>query len=758
MSVTCYLTPISYLLTPVFWYNLTVTPDILAGLNPAQKEAVEALGGPILILAGPGSGKTRVITHRIAYLVKQWQVNPRRIMAVTFTNKAAAEMKERLFSMLGQVVDQLTLGTFHACCARILRIDGPGIGLDKNFVIYDDDDQLRLVKRVIEELSLDPQKVIPRAILSGISAAKSQLVTPEAYAGMTGTYYDELVRRIYQRYQEVLAQNRALDFDDLLMTTVSLFNQKPEVLQRYQTRYLHVLVDEFQDTNIAQYALAKQLSGKHRNICVVGDPDQSIYSWRYADIRNILNFEKDFPEAKVFYLEQNYRSTGTILEAASAIISCNKERKEKGLWTENEPGLPIVVAELYDEKEEASHVVNEIEKLISSKQAAARDCAVMYRTNAQSRVLEETFMRYGMPYKLIGGMRFYERKEVKDIIAYLRLVHNPFDSISLARIINTPGRGIGQQSFNQFVAWAKDQDLAHYPALKRLAEMHQNNDKASLPVASRSAAAFQKFHELVEDLIEKSRKLTLPEMIDELLRLTNYEAYLRADEDGEERWDNIAELRSGARDFEHLPPAEALTAFLEKVSLVQDVDALDEKADAVTLITLHKAKGLEYSVVFIIGMEEKLFPHARSYQDPAQLEEERRLCYVGVTRARKRLYLFFATRRMLMGMNNEGQHSRFLDDIPRRLMADKGVALDSRATTERRAAVLSWKAEPVNLPPKPPPVHVKQGDLVVHKVFGEGVVMSCQAVTNDFEATVQFKGVGLKKLLLSLAPLKKMEP
>ncbi len=736
-----------------------MTSDILAGLNPAQKEAVEALGGPILILAGPGSGKTRVITHRIAYLVKKWQINPRRIIAVTFTNKAASEMKERLAGMLGQMVDQLTLGTFHSCCARILRVDGPAIGLDKSFVIYDDDDQLRLVKRAIEELSLDTQKVTPRAVLTGISAAKSQLLTPEAFAGAGRSYYDEVVQRIYQRYQSMLAQSHALDFDDLLMTTVRLFNEKPDILERYQNRYLHVLVDEFQDTNIAQYALARQLSGKHKNICVVGDPDQSIYSWRYADIRNILNFEKDFPQAKVFYLEQNYRSTRTILEAASAIISRNQQRKAKGLWTENEAGPPIVVSELSDEQEEASQVVNEIEKLISSKEFKLGDCAVMYRTNAQSRVLEETFMRYGMPYKLIGGTRFYERKEIKDIIAYLRLLNNPYDTISLARIINTPGRGIGQQSFGQFTGWATDQQLPHYEALKRLAELSQKGEKTALPVATRSAAAFQKFTELLEDLIAKGKESTLVVLLDELLKAIRYREYLLADEDGEERWENVMELCSSARDYEHLPPGEALTAFLEKVALVQDVDELDERSDAVTLITLHKAKGLEYSVVFILGMEEKLFPHSRSYEDPAQLEEERRLCYVGVTRARKKLYLFFASRRMLMGMTNSGEYSRFLKDIPRDLIADKGAALDGRAgPEERREAQYSWRApEPKTQPPKPPPITVKQGDVVIHRVFGEGVVMSCQPVTNDYEATVQFKGAGLKKLLLSLAPLKKME-
>ncbi|MBI4333739.1 MAG: UvrD-helicase domain-containing protein [Chloroflexi bacterium] len=731
-----------------------MTLDLLAGLNAAQQKAVEALEGPILILAGPGSGKTRVITHRIAYLVRVWNVGPRRIMAVTFTNKAAAEMKERLSRMLGKMVEQLTVGTFHACCARFLRIDGPAIGIDRNFVIYDDDDQLRLVKKAIEELGLDPQKVTPRAVISGISAAKSQLLTPEACARQGHSYFDEIVKRVYERYQEMLANSHALDFDDLLMTTVRLFQQKPEILEKYQNRYLHLLVDEFQDTNIAQYVLAKQLSGKHKNICVVGDPDQSIYSWRHADIRNILNFEKDFPQAQVFYLEQNYRSTGTILEAATSIISHNQQRKPKELWTQNEKGSPIVVAEVADEWEEASQVVNEIDKLTRTKEVKLRDCAVMYRTNAQSRVLEETFMRYGTPYKLVGGTRFYERKEIKDIIAYLRLLHNPFDSVSLARIVNVPGRGIGHQSFNQFTAWAGQQGLSHYAALQRLAELNQQGAKSSLPVTSRAVAAFQKFFELLEGLIEVSRKSSVMELLGEVVARTGYKGYLFAEDDGEDRWENIQELQSSARDYEVLPPGEALGAFLEKVALVQDVDELDEKSDAVTLITLHKAKGLEYSVVFIIGLEEKLFPHIRSYEDPAQLEEERRLCYVGVTRAKKRLYLFHANQRILMGMRSSGEPSRFLDDIPAKLIAGDGQGGKPAAgRQEHKAALSSWKSEA----PKTLLISVKAGDSVIHKVFGEGVVISCQPVTNDFEALVNFKGAGLKKLLLSLAPLKKLD-
>lgn len=735
-----------------------MTLDVLAGLNPAQKQAVEAIEGPVLILAGPGSGKTRVITHRIAYLVKVWRVNPRRIMAVTFTNKAADEMKERLYHMVGQMVEQLTLGTFHACCARILRIDGPAIGLDKHFVIYDEDDQLRLSKRAIEDLGLDTQKTSPRAVLSGISAAKSQLITPDAYARLGRSYFDEVVQRVYERYQSLLSQSHALDFDDLLMTTVQLFNQKPDILTKYQSRYMHLLIDEFQDTNVAQYVLARQLAGKHKNICVVGDPDQSIYSWRYADIRNILNFEKDYPEAKVFYLEQNYRSTKTILEAATNIISCNKQRKPKELWTENESGCPIIVTELYDEQEEARQVIREIERLVSSGEGGLKDCAVMYRTNAQSRVLEESFMRYGTRYKLIGGTRFYERKEIKDVIAYLRLLENPFDSVSMARIINVPGRGIGQQSCSQFISWAKGLNLSYYAALKELTDLIKGTDGKgkgiTLPITQRSVNAFQNFFELLEELIEKRNSYGLLQLIDAVLQSTGYKAYILGEEEGEERWENIMELRSGARDYEHMTPEEALRAFLEKVALVQDVDELDERANAVTLITLHKAKGLEYPVVFIVGLDEGLFPHARSFEDPAQMEEERRLCYVGVTRAKKRLYLLHTFRRTIMGMNNASTPSRFLEDIPRHLLSTGNIMEQPVKTrAEHRDTLNSWNNDKADVPMP----DIKPGDSVIHKIFGEGIVVSCLPTNNDCEAIIKFKGqIGIKKLLLSLAPLSKV--
>ncbi|MBL7125704.1 MAG: UvrD-helicase domain-containing protein, partial [Dehalococcoidales bacterium] len=420
--------------------------DILSELNPAQREAVEAISGPVLILAGPGSGKTRVITHRIAYLIKVCGVSPHRIMAVTFTNKAAREMEERLRKLARGSVDELTIGTFHAICARILRRDGKAVGVNPGFVIYDEEDQMALVKRSLQALDLDPKQHNPRAIRSAISAAKSRLWTPEEYLKHSHSYFEEIVQRVYERYQQFLTESNALDFDDLLLKVVHLFRDHASVLARYQSRYLHLQVDEFQDTNLVQYELMKQLAGKYRNLCVVGDPDQSIYSWRSADLRNILNFEKDYPEAKIILLEQNYRSTKIILETASYVISANQQRKPKGLWTENEAGLLPEIVETYTEQEEAQFVVNEIEKLVGGGEFNRGDCAVMYRTNAQSRVLEEAFVRYGVPYKLVAGTRFYERREVKDIIAYLRLVLNPSDSVSLLRVINVPPRGIGQRT------------------------------------------------------------------------------------------------------------------------------------------------------------------------------------------------------------------------------------------------------------------------------------------------------------------------
>jgi len=722
--------------------------DILATLNPAQREAVEAIKGPVLILAGPGSGKTRVITHRVAYLVKLCGVSPHHVMAVTFTNKAAREMRERLEQLLGQTAETLTLGTFHAICARILRRDGKAIGLDSSFVIYDEDDQLRLMKQVLEELNLDPKQYAHRALRSAIGAAKSRLISPEDYAKRVSSYFEEIVHRVYQRYQQLLSQGQAVDFDDLLMKTVQLFRGHPKIITRYQSRYVHILVDEFQDTNIAQYELMKQLAEKYRNLCVVGDPDQSIYSWRFADLRNILSFEKDYPEAKVVFLEQNYRSTKTILEVASDVISANVLRKPKKLWTENDDGAPVTVIESYNAEEEAQSVVNEIEKLVSQEQISLKDCAVMYRVNAQSRALEETFLRYGVSYKLVGGTRFYQRQEVRDIIAYLRVIHNPQDNVSLTRIINVPGRGIGQKTINTLQSWAKANDTSLFEALKQVSHNAIAGEaKQSLP--SRTIQALAGFDALMAKLTAQSRELSLSGLVDELLEYTGYRGYILDKEDGEERWENIVELRNVASEYNELSPEEALTAFLEKVSLVSDIDELDEKTDTVTLITLHQAKGLEFPAVFIVGLEEGILPHRKSFDDPEQMEEERRLCYVGITRAKRRLYLLRSYRRSLFGGSTANPPSCFLQDISPHLISPRGL------WEESPTPVASAYSQP--LPQLSENPVLKVGDHVRHSKFGPGIVMNCLSTRDDQELTVVFEGAGVKKLLASLAPLEKTE-
>jgi DNA helicase-2/ATP-dependent DNA helicase PcrA len=726
--------------------------DILATLNPAQREAVEAIKGPVLILAGPGSGKTRVITHRVAYLVKACGVSPRHIMAVTFTNKAAREMKERLEQLLGQSNEALTLGTFHAICARILRHEGQAVGLESSFVIYDEDDQLRLVKQVLEELNLDPKQYVPQALRSAIDAAKSRLLSPEDYAEQVSSYFEEIVHRVYQRYQQLLSQGQAVDFDDLLMKTVQLFRDHPKILIKYQSKYIHILVDEFQDTNIAQYELMKRLAGKYRNLCVVGDPDQSIYSWRFADLRNILSFEKDYPEAKLVFLEQNYRSTKTILEVASDVISANVLRKPKKLWTENENGASVTVIESYNAEEEAQSVVNEIEKLAGEEQISLKDCAVMYRVNAQSRALEETFLRYGVPYKLVGGTRFYHRQEIKDIIAYLRVIHNPQDNVNLLRIINVPGRGIGQKTIRTLQSWAKAHDTSLFEALRQISH-NAIADEAKQSLPSRTIHALAGFDALMNEFTTQSHQLSFSGLVNEILERTGYRAYIQDKEDGEERWENIMELRNVASEYNEADPEEALTAFLEKVSLVSDIDELDEKADTVTLITLHQAKGLEFPAVFIVGLEEGILPHRRSFDDPAQMEEERRLCYVGITRAKKRLYLLRSYRRSLFGGSTANPPSRFLKDISPDLISPRGLWVESPAPVAGSDFTQKFQpsARPIDA------LTLKVGDHVRHSKFGPGIVMNCSPTRDDQELTVVFEGAGIKKLLASLAPLERME-
>jgi DNA helicase-2/ATP-dependent DNA helicase PcrA len=721
--------------------------DSLAALNPAQREAVEAIAGPVLILAGPGSGKTRVITHRVAYLVRVCGVSPHSIMAVTFTNKAAREMRDRLEQLLGQGAQPLTLGTFHAICARILRREGEFTGLGSSFAIYDEDDQSSLIKQTLEELNLDPKQYSPRALRSAIGAAKSRLIGPGEYARWVSSYYEEIVHRVYQRYQQLLSRSRAVDFDDLLMKTVHLFQNHPQILKKYQSKYVHILVDEFQDTNVVQYMLMKQLAEEYRNLCVVGDPDQSIYSWRFADLRNILSFEKDYPEAKVVFLEQNYRSTRTILEVASGMISANIQRKPKKLWTGNEDGDSVTVIESYDAEEEAQSVVSEIEKLVDQGQISLRDCAIMYRVNAQSRALEEAFLRYGVPYRLVGGTRFYQRREVKDIVAYLKVIHNPQDNVSLTRIINTPARGIGSRTLSELQSWAKAQDISLFQALKQISD-NDNAREVKQSLSPRVVQALAGFEALMARLTARSRESSLSGVMDKILEQTRYREHILDKEGGEEKWENIMELRNVAGGYDELDPEEALTAFLEKVSLVSDIDEMDEKADAVTLITLHQAKGLEFPVVFIVGLEEGILPHRKSFDDPEQMEEERRLCYVGITRAKKRLYLLRSYRRNLFGGSTANPASRFLQDISPHLISP-GRLWEGSPTVA--ASAYSRPSAPLGAP------GLNVGDHVHHSKFGPGIVMNCSPTTEDQELTVVFEEVGVKKLLASLAPLEKIE-
>jgi DNA helicase-2/ATP-dependent DNA helicase PcrA len=737
--------------------------DMLAGLNSKQQEAVQAIKGPVLILAGPGSGKTRVITQRVAYLIKVVGVNPHRILAVTFTNKAAKEMVERLDKLVPGSVKQLTVGTFHSICAKILRIDGQAVGIRPEFVIYDGDDQMAVIKRCFTELNLDPKQHAPQAIASAISNAKSKMLTPAEFARHNRSYFEEVIARVYERYEKNLLESHALDFDDLLVKTVLLFRKNPELLARYQERYIHVMVDEFQDTNMVQYELVKQIGAKYRNICVVGDPDQSIYSWRAADLRNILSFEHDYPDAKVVLLEQNYRSTKNILETASNVISVNQNRKAKKLWTENDQGERAVLFEAYTEQEEAQFVVREIEQQVAKGRFRLGDFAVMYRTNAQSRVLEEAFIRYGVAYRLVAGTRFYERREVKDVIAYLRLIQNPQDSVSLQRIINVPGRGIGPTTVAKLAAWAQSLGASAYDALRLLVDLKQKNATAEIPFDNRAGDALARFSEMLAGFVEKSQNTNLVELFDLVVESSNYKQFTLNDPDGAERWENILELRTVAQQYKDLPPWESLAAFLESVALVSDVDGYDAALDRVTLITLHQAKGLEFPVVFIVGVEEKLLPHMRSMDDPDQLEEERRLFYVGITRAKQRLYILHAFRRTFMGQSTVNPLSRFLEDIPKHLVTTPGWQAGQQMKVAD--AVYAWNRVRVDEAPPAaekeknvsfPTFDLKAGDRVRHSIFGEGVVVSNKKVKADNEVTVAFSGQGIKKLLLSLAHLEKI--
>ena len=716
-------------------------PAVLEGLNEPQRAAVTHGEGAVLILAGPGSGKTRVITHRIAHLVRERRVPPWRILAVTFTNKAAREMRERAARLLGEDAGNLHMGTFHSMCARWLRIDGQAIGLSPDFVIYDDADQVALIKRVLEEIHADPRRFTPRGVLSQISNAKSEMIVPEQMAAATRSYADEVVARAYARYESALRSASALDFDDLLLYAVRLF-QKDEMAEKYAGRYLYVLVDEFQDTNPVQYALARRLASVHGNITVVGDPDQSIYSWRSADVRNVRYFERDFPGCAVYLLEQNYRSTPAILAAAEAVIGKNPDRHPRQLWTERTGGDLITTYEAYSDEEEGEFVASEIERWHLAGRGHG-DVAVMYRTNAQSRAVEEALVRRRVPYRLIGGVRFYQRREVKDLIAYLRLVHNPNDEASLLRVINVPGRGIGDRTVERLREHAARRGATPWEAAIEVA------DGAGVAgVTGRSAAAVRGFVQVMRQLAEH-RGAALAALLDQVLGLTGYAKYLQdSDDSAEERIENVLELRSLVTEYEEAGgEGRDLATFLQDVALVADVDDLKEGAAAVTLITLHAAKGLEFPAVFLIGMEEGVLPHMRSFGDPGQMEEERRLCYVGITRAMDILYLTRSYRRFAFGQQSANPASRFLSDIPPHVLRPHGST--PRSYMEAASAPSLFEASA----PQAADAQWSAGDRVAHPKFGAGTVVSAHANGGDVEIVVSFETAGVRRLLQSYAKL-----
>jgi DNA helicase II / ATP-dependent DNA helicase PcrA len=746
----------------------TETLDLLAGLNPQQQLAVTTTEGPVLVVAGPGSGKTRVLTHRIAYLIREKGVLADQILAVTFTNKAAREMRERIDRLVGQeTTNGLVMGTFHSLGVRILR-QNPGIVADRlgilpNFLIYDDSDQIDTVKRAIVAIGLDPKHVAPRRMLARISAAKSLLLGPDEFASNVETYDDEVVLRVYREYQRLLRKANAVDFDDLLVLPLRLFDEAPSVLARYQERFQYILVDEYQDTNRVQYVLVAALAEKHRNLFVVGDPDQSIYAWRQADIRNILDFESDYPDAANVHLELNYRSTQRIVETADRVIRENKQRIDRKLRTENEEGTHVTVRELADQHHEARFIVDEIRRLLRNGEISADDIAVMYRTTAQSRVLEESFRISDIQYRIVGGVRFYDRREVKDVLAVLRLLYNPNDEVSLRRIIdNLPlGRGLGPKAVDSLREWATLHDEPLLEGFVALA----NPTAQSVPVltgASRSAA--QKLGSVFIALRQRQQDLPLDELFDVVVEQTGYQASFNQDSEEEmQRWANVLELKSDLEQYSILPPAEALPTYLEQVALVSDVDSMDEtNGGRVTLITLHSAKGLEFPVVFITGVEEGLLPINRAVEaepfDPSQLEEERRLFYVGITRAEKHLYITFAAHRQLYGQTQFAVPSRFLVSIPQNLV--QGLSESRRLTriSSRRSLVemarstsdfpafnsISGVRPVVPVESAPPLQEYKVGQQIFHPRFGEGLITSVVDRRGDQDLTIEFKRHGPK--------------
>jgi len=726
---------------------------LLSGLNREQQAAVKMTEGPLLVMAGAGSGKTRVLTHRIAYLMAEKQVAPWNILAITFTNKAAREMKERIQNLLGGAAEDIWISTFHSMCVRILRRDSDRVGINRNFSILDTTDQLSVLKTILKEKNIDAKKFDPRAILGTISSAKNDLLSPEDYAKQAGTYYEKIVSEVYEEYQKRLLRNHSLDFDDLIMTTIQLFKRVPEVLEHYQYKFQYIHVDEYQDTNRAQYMLVKMLAERFKNLCVVGDSDQSIYRWRGADIQNILSFEKDYPNATVILLEQNYRSTKRILQAANEVIENNYNRKPKKLWTENSEGSKIFYYQAISESDEAQFVAGKIKEYVDSGKRKYSDFAILYRTNAQSRIMEEVLLKSNISYQIVGGIKFYDRKEIKDILAYLRLIANPDDDISLTRIINVPKRGIGASSLDKITSHASANGLSIFEALQEIEE---------IGVSAKAANALAQFRDQIRYWGQMQEYLSVTELVEEVLEKSGYREMLRAERtiEAQSRLENIDEFLSVTKHFENTNEDKSLIAFLTDLALVADIDQIDaadeDENDAVVLMTLHSAKGLEFPVVFLIGMEEGIFPHSRSLDDAEEMEEERRLAYVGITRAEEELFLTSAQMRTLFGRTGLNQVSRFVNEISDELIEKmnetvrKSNTLTSRQTarTMVRSIASTTGGEAIDW---------RVGDKAEHKKWGIGTVVSIKGEGEDKELDIAFPSpIGIKRLLAKFAPITKV--
>ncbi|SHF82499.1 DNA helicase PcrA [Ornithinibacillus halophilus] len=738
--------------------------DLIKGLNKEQQEAVKHTDGPLLIMAGAGSGKTRVLTHRIAYLMGEKDVSPRNILAITFTNKAAREMKERVARLVGPEGENMWVSTFHSMCVRILRRDIDRIGFSRNFTILDSGDQLSLIKQILKDKNIDSKKFDPRAILGQISGAKNELITPEKFSESVGDYFSRQVSEVYTEYQKRLQKNQSLDFDDLIMETIHLFKRVPEVLEYYQRRFQYIHVDEYQDTNHAQYFLVKQLASRFQNLCVVGDSDQSIYRWRGADIGNILSFEKDYPTARAIFLEQNYRSTKSILDAANKVINNNTGRKPKNLWTDNPSGNKINYYQGTTEQDEAIFITDKIQELTSKGEFSPNDVAILYRTNAQSRAVEDTFVKSGVAYQMVGGTKFYDRKEIKDMLAYLRLITNPNDDISFERVVNEPKRGIGKTSVEKLRAYATNHDISLYQTILEV---------DFTGVSKKAANALSEFGTLIKTLSQQQEFLTATDMVEAVLERTGYEQMLKNERsiEAQSRLENIEEFKTVTQKYEETSEDKTLIAFLTDLALIADIDRVDEEEsqneEKVTMMTLHAAKGLEFPVVFLIGMEENVFPHSRSMFDEEEMEEERRLAYVGITRAEKQLFLTHAKMRTLFGRTNMNPISRFINEIPEELI--EGIE-------EVKTSMFGSKPSPTASPfgkPKIQEAPVKRkaqkqkstgaenetwkpGDKASHKKWGVGTVVKVQGEGDSMELDVAFPApTGIKRLLAKFAPITK---